>query len=119
MLYRTKGIQHTALTCEVEELRKEGAAGGLALNAGLGHALCLQHHIAVLLIDALRAFSQRLCHLDGQMCSSGHATWGCSKVMSHRWAVHASTAPPPPEHRPLHHGVCDTAAAELQSGNFS
>ena len=51
------------LTCKVEQLGEEGAAGGLALNACLSHALSLQHHVPILLIDALRTLSQGLCHL--------------------------------------------------------
>lgn len=54
------------LTCKVEDFGEEGAAGGLALDAGLSHAGSLQHHVAILLIDALRTLSERLRHL--QQC---------------------------------------------------
>ena len=49
--------------CQVEQLGEERAAGGLALDAGLGHAGHVQHHVAVLLVDALRAIAQRRGHL--------------------------------------------------------
>ena len=50
-------------TCQVEQLREQRAAGGLALDAGLGHAGRLQHDVAILVIDARGALSQGLRRL--------------------------------------------------------
>lgn len=56
-------ISQSFVTCEVQELGEEGPAGGLALDAGLGHAGSLQHHVPVFLIDTLCALPQCLTHL--------------------------------------------------------
>ena len=65
------GVQGACPNCsrrtgQVEQLGEQRAAGGLALDARLGHAGRLQHHVAEFLVDALCALAQRLRHLAPQ-----------------------------------------------------
>ena len=63
-LHATKPQRHQYfLTCEVEQLGEELPGSGLPVNASLGHALDIQHDIAVTVIHALRPLPYSLCHL--------------------------------------------------------